>query len=247
VKLTGKAVSPGIVLGRVYRYAAFQPCVQITHFPPEEADVQLACYRNTVETVRKELQAIHQSLANRDADKAAIFAAHLNILCDNTMDAEICAMISGENLSPDTAVDAVFSRYAQVLEEMEDARIRERAADLRDVKNRFLRVWSEAEERNLSNLSEPVIVVASELLPSDTATLDRSNVLGILEETGGVTSHTAIIAKSYGIPAILGISGLLNAAAHGDYIVMDALRGEVYTDADITPELQDRYRQLRAA
>jgi len=106
---------------------------------------------------------------------------------------------------PDYAVDMVFTEFALLLEKAKDPLIAARSADLRDVRNRVLRILKGEKEQNLANLREKVVVVAHDLLPSDTATLDRAHVMGIITEVGGATSHTAILARSYKIPAVLGV------------------------------------------
>ena len=113
-----------------------------------------------------------------------------------------------------------------------DARIRERAADLSDVKLRLLRILQGAPARGLDSLERPVIVAAKELLPSDTAAMDRANVLGIAAQKGGATSHSAIMARSWGIPAVLGIPGLLGQVQSGQTAVLDALEGTLNTTPD---------------
>lgn len=108
-------------------------------------------------------------------------------------------------MNPDSAVSKVYTEFAELLSGVEDPLIAERAADLRDVRDRLLRILSGQEMSKLSSLSEDVILVAHDLLPSDTATMDRKHIKGILTEVGGVNSHSAILARSYGIPAILGV------------------------------------------
>ena len=122
--------------------------------------------------------------------------------------------------------------------------MRERASDLQDVKRRLLRCWAGAPEQNLSTLAKPVIVVADDLFPSDTASLDRARVLGIVTQVGGSTSHTAIIARSYEIPAVLGVEGAMDALADGQFIVLDAVEGRVIPNP--TKEETARYGQQAA-
>ncbi len=128
--------------------------------------------------------------------------------------------------------------------ESENALMRERASDLQDVKRRLLRCWAGGPEQNLSSLAKPVIVVADDLFPSDTASLDRARVLGIVTQVGGSTSHTAIIARSYEIPAVLGVTGAMDALADGQFIVLDAVEGRVIPNP--TEEEITRYSQQAA-
>lgn len=113
-----------------------------------------------------------------------------------------------------------------------DGLMRERAADLQDVRSRLLRCLSGAPEKNLSRLPGPVIIAARDLLPTDTATMDRENVLAIITETGGQTSHSAILARSYGIPAVLGVSGAMEVLRDGETAAVDGSAGVVIVEPD---------------
>jgi len=133
---------------------------------------------------------------------------------------------------PDYAVDMVFSEFALLLEKARDPLIAARAADIRDVRNRVLRILKGEKEQNLANLRDKVVVVAHDLLPSDTATLNREHVMGIITEVGGATSHTAILAQSYKIPAVLGVPEATKIVQNGDMVILDALKGEVLLEPD---------------
>jgi phosphotransferase system enzyme I (PtsI) len=120
-----------------------------------------------------------------------------------------------------------------------------RSADFEDVRRRLLRLWYGTEEEGLASIREPMIVAAKDLLPSDTATMDKNKVLAILTETGGSTSHSAIIAKSYGIPAVLGIPGLLEAVKQGCIAAVNASEGIVNLEPSNT--VIEEYSQKSAA
>lgn len=128
------------------------------------------------------------------------------------------------------SIQAVYDNYISVFEGLEDPLIRERASDMRDVSSRLLRCLAGVPEQNLSVLPGPVIVVADDLVPSDTASLDRENVLGIITALGGVTSHSAIIARSYELPALLGVGDAVHQLAEGQEIILDAEAGAFFTE-----------------
>ena len=209
MRYTGTAVSAGVVIGKVYLYERFvsdvSKCPMGT--PAEEA----AHYLAARDAAQGELETLCQHFTELgDNEKASIFSAHLEILSDETMDEEIQAGISGGESSGPWVIRSVYGQYASMFEQLADPIIRERAVDLRDVCARLLRCWEGLPEQNLSALPEPVIIITHDLVPSDTATLDRNNVLGIVTEIGGSTSHSAIIARSYEIPAVLGVSGIVS-------------------------------------
>jgi phosphotransferase system enzyme I (PtsI) len=242
----GNAVSEGIAIGKVYLYQPYVPEVTEGEIPEAEAPEAIARYEAMLEGAKKELEAVCQGLeAAGNEDKAKIFTAHQDILFDVAMDEEIRDKISYDLLAPEWAVHKVYEKFMKMLGKAKDPLIRERVADLRDVKNRLLRVAAGVPEKNLAALTEPVVVVAHDLLPSDTATLDRKNVLAIVTEVGGATSHSAIIARSYEIPALLGVAGILEKLSHGQEVAVDALEGAVI--AEPTPEQKAEFATRREA
>lgn len=207
--LDGKPVSPGFAIGPIFAYHPFEPVISEESLKPEEIPLMHARYLQLKNTAKTELEEIHDLLFNDDPKKAKIFAAHQDILLDDEIDDEVLSAIDGGE-PVDRAVNNAYTVFIKMLAKNKSPLIRERGDDLRDVLKRLLRIYAGVPEQNLSALTKPVIVAAHELLPSDTATLDRRNTLAIVTEMGGETSHSAIIAKSYGIPAVLGISGLMS-------------------------------------
>lgn len=225
--LRGNPVSPGVAVGKVYVYQPFHVQVTMSVFPAELVEEQLERYDRARCNAARELQSLYREIHSRDREQAGIFDAHRQIMEDEELDGGIRMAILEECLSPDWAIYKVYGEYIALFQDAADAVTRERADDLKDLRTRLLRNWYGIGEVNLSRLSEPLVVVAHDLLPSDTATLDRQKVLGILTERGGGTSHAAIIARSYGIPAVMGIDGLLSAVAPNAQVAVDALAGEV--------------------
>lgn len=231
-------------MGEVLRYIPFAPV--LTQAPLAEGTQGQAWdqYLATKEKAKGELGALEQRMAQTDPEKAKIMAAHQEILADPAMDDEIRGLVMEQLCSPDAAIAQIYDTYAAILAKSKNALMRERASDLQDVKRRLLRCWAGAPEQNLSSLAKPVIVVADDLFPSDTASLDRARVLGIVTQVGGSTSHTAIIARSYEIPAVLGVTGAMDALADGQFIVLDAVEGRVIPNP--TEEEITRYSQQAA-
>jgi len=231
-KYTGNPVSQGIGIGRIYTYIPFEPKVAGAYFDGEALQTQLDEYAAAKARAQAELDALYESMSKTNPEKAGIFKAHTDILQDEVMDEEIIEGIQAAHMMPDFSVLTVYNTYISILGAAEDPLIKERTVDLQDVRNRLIRNLHKIEEKNLSSLSEPSIVIAEDLFPSDTATLDRKNVVGIATEQGGATSHSAIIAKSYGIPAILGISDLRESVEHGTFAILDAITGELILNPD---------------
>jgi phosphotransferase system enzyme I (PtsI) len=229
--LKGTAASPGLAAGKVLVYRPFQVEVKETFCAPGEAESHIKRFEKVKKKAAAELKRIQAVLAG-DPDKAKIFQAHQDILDDPAIAEEIYDGIVHQLWDGAWAISKIFAKFIRMMNRVADPLIRERAADFEDVEKRLLRIWHNGEEQNLGALDEPVIIAARDLFPSDTASLDRSKVLAILTETGGPTSHSAIIARAYGIPAILGIAGLLDHIRDGGIAAADACGGEVYVDPD---------------
>ena len=247
--LSGIAVSPDIVFGKAYKYEPFvcEPAAA-AYFKSGLEIQQLARFDGAVAKAQQELAALMEGFADADSDKAKIFSAHAEILCDEEITELVTEAIKERHEMPETAVFGVFQEFIALLGAAKDPLIAARAADLCDVRNRLMRILRNLPEKNLSMLPGPVIVVANDLLPSDTATIDRGNVLGVITETGGATSHMAIIASSYGIPAVLCVQGCVERIADGEELALDALAGEVWIspDAEKRAELAKKQEEFKA-
>lgn len=240
--LRGNGVSKGVAIGEIFLYQPFIPQTTEAHYSGDPKQY-LEQYEALCLQARAELQAIRERMMQTDAEKAAIFSAQMEILCDEVMDEEIRDGIQYDTWMPDWAVETVYSRYERRLQKAGDPLIRERAADLKDVKNRLLRIWCGVPQQSLAQLEKPVIIAAHDLLPSDTAVMERDHVLGIVTESGGSTSHSAIIARSYGIPAVLGIPNLLPRLTNGEKVILDAVDGVLITRPDGRQEKEMRTKQ----
>ena len=230
MKLYGNAVSKGVAVGKVFVYRPMEFALEEKYCASEEGESQWKKYLSSKDQAAAELRRLVSVLEEKDAEKAKILMAHEEILNDVTVNEEIESSIRLQCLEGSWAIQKIYSQYEELLASSDVPLMRERKDDLKDVKERLLRSWFGVKQQDLSCLEEPVIIASYDLLPSDTATLDRKNVLAVLTEIGGTTSHTAIIAKSYGIPAVLGISNLLAAVASGDTVGVDAENGVVITN-----------------
>jgi len=241
----GNPVSQGIAIGEVYRYTPFTAQITERIIEAAEAEQAVTAYFDLRAKAKAELLAIADSLRADSPDKAAIFTAHVDMLQDEAMNEELEELIRDDLFAPEYAVEKVYSKFSRLLAKSKDAKIRERVADLQDLKSRLHRIWLDEPERNLATLAKEVIVVAHDLFPSDTATLDRSKVRGIVTEIGGSTSHSAIIARSYEIPALLGVTDAMTLLQDGETVIVDAIEGSLYTSPDTA--LQAEYTQKREA
>jgi len=198
-----------------------------------EADRQLA---NVYERARGEV----------GEEAAAVFLAHQEFLADPDLLDEVKRRIAIEHVAAEQAVELAFEQFAQQLETLEDDYYRERALDLRDVSRRVRRILAGVQgQQMLVELSEPVIVVARDLTPSDTAQMNKKMVLGFCTATGGLTSHTAIIARIVGIPAVVGIGEHVLEVTSGQSLIVDGHKGLVMAGVD--EGTAQRYRRQHDA
>ncbi len=228
LRLRGVAASPGLVEGPIH-------VVLPDEAPQEEQKVsaravrgELQRFRVAVRRARDEIAALRECLLVDPEDPGtAILEAHRMILEDQDLLREVAAVVTGELLSVESATRRIFRAYAQQFEASETELLRARAVDLRDVKRRILRHLGADPSEPHRLPAHPVILLARDLSPSETASMDRSKVLAFVTEHGGPTSHVAILARSRGIPAVVGMGNLAGAIEEGDRALVDGTVGEV--------------------
>lgn len=238
----GTAVSDGAATGRVFQYEPYQPEIRHDTITKAQTKSCLEKYKDVLIQAEEELKRLIESSELEEEEKK-IFQAHIDIVQDEEMRREIEEEITDNLLSPEWAIQEVYERYIKIISKAKDALIRERAADLKDVCQRLIRLWNGGHENPFSSLAGDVIVVARDLLPSDTAAMKTEYVKAIVTEVGGYTSHMAILARNYGIPAVLGVADILKNTENGQKIAVDAKDGKVITNLTVDQEKQ--YQVMR--
>ncbi|GHV75971.1 phosphoenolpyruvate-protein phosphotransferase [Spirochaetia bacterium] len=241
----GIPVSKGIAVGTAFVYAPFKPRIGENLIRAEEAAAHNERFNAVVIKAGDELVALQKKMAREDEDKVGIFEAHQDLLTDIAIIDEILQLINEEHYSGEYAIETVYNKYIKLFSEMDDDLMRERCADFNDVKTRILRIWMGGSQKNLSEIDVPSIVFAHDLFPSDTAALDRKKVLAIVTEIGGNTSHSAILARSFEIPALLGCNGAMTAVKNGEMVIVDAIEGNLILESG--PEDIGRYSEKQKA
>ncbi len=232
--IKGNPASFGVAIGKVLLINEEELIIPnyVSSFELEEARLGQAIQKSKLE-----LNALREkTLQTLGEDKAQIFEAHLMILEDPELLKKTLQKIKKESVNAEFALDAVSKQFISMFEAMEDAYLKERASDIRDVTSRLLYSLLKKTKISLEDLAEPVILVARDLTPSQTASMDRKNVLGFLTDIGGKTSHTAIMARTLEIPAIVGLHNITSKINNGDQIAFDGESGEVVinpTDEEI--------------
>ncbi len=223
----GIGVSPGVVRGRIVVLDHEQnEEPPRRHIPESEHPAELDRLQSALANTRREISDIQNQVENNlGSSESAIFDAHLLVLEDSTLIHEVKRYTQTENVNIDYAFHTVAEKYAQALGSVEDEYLRERAADIRDVTNRVLSHLCEYNLQDLSHLTEPYILIGHDLTPSQTASLDRELAQGFATDVGGKTSHTAIMAGSLGIPAVVGLKDATESLDTNDYVLLDGFNG----------------------
>ena len=225
--LKGEPVSSGIAVAKAYTYEPLELNTCKIAFAKGMEREYLKQFKDTVVKAKEEIRTIYEKIARESTETAEIFLSHQLILDDEELLKGIHKAIEKERMYPDTAIEVVFGEYAKQFAAMSDTMFAERIKDLQDIEKRLIRIWQGKKDHNLSDLTEEVIVVAHDLLPSDIASMNCAYVKGIITEIGGETSHCAILARCYGIPAILGVKEAVKKIPDEVELGLDALHGEV--------------------
>ncbi|CAI9387629.1 phosphoenolpyruvate--protein phosphotransferase [Niallia sp. Sow4_A1] len=238
--LQGIAASSGIAIAKAYRLV--EPDLSFEKTSVENAENEISRFQDALTKAKSELEAIREK-ANKElgADKAAIFEAHLLVLSDPELIAPIEDKIKTDLVNAEYALKETTDMFITMFESMDNEYMQERAADIRDVTKRVMSHLLGVHLANPSMISEEVVVVAEDLTPSDTAQLNRQFVKGFTTDIGGRTSHSAIMARSLEIPAVVGTKKATDEINNGDLVIVDGLKGEIHINP--TPEMVESYKK----
>lgn len=222
MQIKGIGASKGIALAKVLKIE--EKNVEIIEKTSNSVEEELKLLENAMKTVEVKIQK-GKELA-KDPEHAEIFEAHLNFLNDPFTNERVTEMVS-QGYSAIYSVSKIYEENEQIFLSMDDEYMRERAADIRDIKTKLLYALSGINEHDLSAISEEVVIVANDLTPSQTVQLNKKYVKGFATNIGGPTSHTAIMARSLGIPSVVGTNNILELVNDGDYLSINGDKGLV--------------------
>ena len=225
----GNAVSRGIVTGKVFVFRKKQTVLDRRNVAQSAVEEEFLRLDSAVIRAGDEIVMIMSLLEKENAREAKIFQAHADILRDVEMLKMIRSRIREKCITAEWAVEQVYDEFITMFTASGNELTEARAADMKDVRQRLISVLQGQAMTSLSTLPQPLVIAAHDLLPSDTATMDKKKVLAIVTEIGGETSHTAILSKSFDIPAILGIAGIADILEDGEEVIVDAVEGCLIT------------------
>mgnify|MGYP001601881235 CR=1 FL=1 len=240
----GIAVSDGVCRGKVIVLRHARRAIARRELPADEIGAEVKRFEQSLVRTRQQITEIQRRVSTTmSSSEADIFDAHLLMLEDRVLIEEVIKIIREHRANADYAFHTASDRYIAVLEAVEDEYLRERASDLRDLTGRVLDNLLEVKDQfDLRHLKEPCILVGHDLSPSMTAQLDKKFVLGFVTDIGGKTSHTAILARSLDIPAVVGAKNISEELETGDYALLDGYNGTVVVNP--TDQTLFEYGQL---
>ncbi|PYL53495.1 MAG: phosphoenolpyruvate--protein phosphotransferase [Verrucomicrobia bacterium] len=244
-RFEGAGVSPGIARGKVH--VVRDDLDEVVHYriAPSQVTDEISRFETALIQTRMQILQMQQRIAESiGAKDAAIFDAHLLVVEDRTLIDEVLRKLETDLCNVEWIFQEVATRYAETLNKIDDPYLRERALDIQDVTKRVIHNLQGKAPKAFLGLSEPHILVAHNLTPSDTASIDRANVLGIATDLGSRTSHAAILARSLNIPAIVGLHDITAKLESGEQVLLDGNDGHLIVDP--TSETLAQYAEIES-
>lgn len=230
-RLAGIPASRGICIGPVYQFARQE--LVVDECKVDDPQLEVARLHDAIAVAKEQIMRIYEkALAESSESDAEIFLAHKMILEDPELLGEVVKKIEDRKCSAEFAMKESAQHFSDIMAAMEDEYFAARATDILDVGNRVLRILLGIAETPSANLQEPAVIVADDLTPSDTVLLDKSLVIGFCTARGSATSHTAILARGLGIPAVSGVGVEALNQENGGQVILDGTNGEMILDPD---------------
>ncbi len=228
IQLKGIPAAPGIEIGKAHVYGTEDTIPVRRSISEKEVPIEVERFREALKQTRKEILEIEKKISKEmGVEHGRIFSAHLLVLEDSVLVHEVITRLKKKKYNIEVIFLEVLNKYINVLSEAKDEYLRDRISDITDVGKRILRNLIGTEETSLASLDEKAIIIAYDLSPSDTAMMHRGRVLGFATDIGGRTSHTAIMAKSLEIPAVVGLESVTDIIKSGDQVILDGIHGIV--------------------
>ncbi|MCI6719588.1 MAG: phosphoenolpyruvate--protein phosphotransferase [Clostridiales bacterium] len=230
ITITGKGVSTGVAVGPLYFYR--RGSGEIPRTTVEDSAAELARFEAAKQTAIEQLGKLYEkALAEAGEEAAILFETHQMMLEDLDYVESIQGLIEGDHLNAEAAVSDTSAQFAEMFASMDDSYMQARAADVKDISSRVIGILMGVAQGGIDS-DVPVILASDDLAPSETVQLDKSKILGFVTSGGSGNSHTAILARTMGIPAIIGVGDQLKEAFEGKEVFVDGQTGEVVVEAD---------------
>ena len=241
----GKPIFKGIAIGKIFYYQKGKQ--QVKREKIQDVAAEIARYEAANEKASEQLQALYEKAVKEVGEaNAAVFEVHMMMLEDDDYVSSITNMIETQNVNAEFAVAATGDNFAEMFSQMDDEYFKARAADVKDITERLISVLSEQESAGEIG-AEPVIVVADDLAPSETVQMDKDNLLAFVTRYGSANSHTAILARTMNIPALIGVD--IKEEWNGHMAIVDGREGKLYIDPEeeVLTKLQEAQKKEQEA
>lgn len=228
IQLRGIPAAPGIAIGKAHVFGTEEIVPHEREISENEITGEITRFKDVLAKTRKEILAIEKKISKEmGVEHGKIFSAHLLVLEDSVLVKEVISRLTKKRRNIEAVFAEVLNKYISVLAEAKDEYLRDRISDITDVGKRILRNLTGVEEKSMEFLEEKSIIISYDLSPSDTAMMHKGRVMGFATDIGGRTSHTAIMAKSLEIPAVVGLESVTDVIKNGDQVILDGIHGVV--------------------
>ena len=243
--MKGIGVSNGIGIGKVYIYT--EPKISVVRYNIDDTTTEINRFKEAIEVATADIDKLYiESISTIGSKDAEVFIAHKLMLNDPELIQSVIDKINTEHINSEYALREEIEYYLSMFNSINDDYLKARIIDLKDISNRLFKVLLEIKENNFIEPDEKFVLVANDLTPSDTARINKKNIVGILTEAGGKTSHTSIFARTLGIPAVVGMKGITLRVNKDDQIIIDGESGLIIINPTIKELEQYKNLQLKA-
>lgn len=226
--ISGILASPGIAFGKVLLLQKNKISINYNKIPTNKINQEIQKFiqgkNKTITQLKKIKETTKKTLKH---DKSDIFEGHIMLLEDEELEKKIFLLIKNKHMSAEHATHNIITEHANTLEKLNDEYLKNRAIDIRDIGNRLLKNILNINVNNLNNINDPIILIAHDLTPSETAQIDLKKVLGFITDLGGETSHTSIIARTLELPAIVGTKNITKKIKKNDFVILDGIKNKI--------------------
>lgn len=239
--LYGIAASPGIITARILVLKRRTYRTAWKHLPPDQIEQEVLRFLDAISQAESELHQLRETFADDLADALSIIDSHILMLNDQMIIERTVEIIRKQKVNAEWGLVQALRRIKNTFDAIDDPYIKQRYADVKYVADRVFGLLAGRENGFLANVSSPVIIVGHDFSPEDTLRMQTENILGFLTEGGGITSHTAIVARSLAIPAVVGLENITQCCATGDKVILDGFSGRVYLNP--TPNQLEQFKE----
>lgn len=241
--LKGIPVSAGFAIGEAFILDSEESVIPRRFISQDEVDYEVARFDQAVQKAKQEIRDLQQRVqADVGAEAAPIFDAHVMILSDRSLHDEVVGRIQNNRFTAEYAVSRSLRKFEKKFRRIGDSYLAQRVSDLHDIERRLLQALLGERKEVLKALDRPVVVVAHDLTPSQTASMEKERVLGFATDVGGMTGHTAIVARARELPAVVGLGSVSTDVSSGDLLIIDGHRGIVVVNPD--QQTLDTYKTM---